>query len=384
MEEKALQCVLLELLRSELQETEPSSAVKAQLVPDAFPALFELSKRHDVAHIVSTALYKSGLLTDEGLLAKFNKAEIISVYRHEQMKFAYGQICKAFDEAEIQYIPLKGSVIRDFYPSESMRTSCDIDILVKENDLDAAVAALKEKGYNCGEKNYHDISLFSENNIHLELHFSILENIDSLDVVLKDAWKYAEVSDGCRYAFSDDFFLFHMFAHMSYHFLSGGCGIRSLMDVWIMEHKMGISYENARELLERAGIYKFAKEISELAAVCFSDKSGDDFSGILLSYIFDGGVYGSAQNKMVVEKTSDRRTSSYIMKRLFLPYRDMTISFPILKKLPMLLPFCWLIRAFKMLFSGNVKKSVSEIKLANSVSDGEIKTVELLKKQLGL
>ena len=45
-----------------------------------------------------------------------------------------------------------------------------------------------------------------------------------------------------------------MFAHMLYHFISGGCGIRPLMDIWIAEHKMGITYTEAKDLLETAGI----------------------------------------------------------------------------------------------------------------------------------
>ena len=181
-----------------------------------------------------------------------------------------------------------------------MRTSCDIDILIKEEDLDSAISALTQKGYTCGEKNYHDVSLFSEANIHLELHFNIQENIESLDSVLKDAWEYTESASGSRYKFTDELFVFHMFAHMSYHFLCGGCGIKALLDVWVMEYKMGLTYRSAKKLLEKAGIYRFAEEMSKLSDICFMGKPKDDLSDTLLSYIFSGGVYGTSQNKIAV------------------------------------------------------------------------------------
>ena len=99
-----------------------------------------------------------------------------------------------------------------------------------------------------------------------------------------------------------EFFLFHMFAHMSYHFISGGCGIRPLMDIWIAEHKMGITYTEAKDLLETAGIYKFAVEMSKLSEICFSDCPKDNYTDALLSYVFDGGVYGTSKNKIAVKK----------------------------------------------------------------------------------
>ena len=315
MEVKALQDILIKILRSELTETELDASVKEQLTPDVISALYSLSSRHDLAHIVFSAMHKCGLKIDGAVYSKFNKKAIMSVYRNEQIKYAYNQICDIFNKESIPYIPLKGSVIRPYYPKDSMRTSCDIDILVKEENLESAIDALVQKGFRCGERHYHDVSLFSPANIHLELHFNIQETIEKLDAVLKDAWQHTKLTDGSRYEFTDEFFVFHMFAHMSYHFLGGGCGIKSLMDIWVMEHRMGVTYESARELLEKAGIYRFAAEISKIAEICFSDKPKDKFSDTILSYIFSGGVYGTFQNKMTVMKSNDKSTVKYLLKR---------------------------------------------------------------------
>ena len=384
MEVKALQDIFIKILRSELTETELDASVKEQLTPDVVAALYSLADRHDMAHIIFSSLYKCGIKNDDAVYFKLDQKAIMSVYRNEQIKYAFAQICDTFDQSSIPYIPLKGSVIHPYYPQESMRTSCDIDILVKEENLEPAIDALCKNGFRCAERNYHDVSLFSPANIHLELHFNIQENIDNLDAVLRDAWQYAKPTVGSQYRFTDEFFVFHMFAHMSYHFLGGGCGIKSLMDIWIMEHKMGITYECAKELLEKAGVYKFAAEISKLSEICFSGEPKDEFSDTILSYIFSGGVYGTSHNKIAVKKSQSKSTLLYAFQRLFLPYKTMVFLYPVLKKMPFLLPFCWIARLCKMLFGGKARHTIRELKTVNNVSDDKINTIMLMRERLGL
>ena len=118
MEGKALQDILIKILRSELNETELDHTVKEQLTSEVISALFSLSKRHDLAHIVSASLYKNGVL-EEKTKSPYYREEAISLYRYEQMRYAYEQICELFNQANIPYIPLKGSVIRPYYPKET-------------------------------------------------------------------------------------------------------------------------------------------------------------------------------------------------------------------------------------------------------------------------
>ena len=147
---------------------------------------------------------------------------------------------------------------------------------------------------------------------------------------------------------------------------------------------MGITYESAKELLEKAGIFQFAIEISNIAEICFSGKPKDEFSDTILSYIFSGGVYGTSQNKIAVKKSKLKSTLLYALQRLFMPYKSMVILYPILHKLPFLLPFCWIARWCKMLFGGKAKHTIRELKTANDVSDGRINTITLMRERLGL
>ncbi len=384
MDQSEIQEILMEILYCTINENSDDSSLNEKLTSDVVAAVYGLAKKHSLAHLVARYIFKNQISVNSEIEAKLRKTDLMAVYQYERMKYSFTQICDAFDQAEIAYVPLKGSVLRAYYPTEDMRTSCDIDILIHEADLELAIGALEEKNYRCGERHYHDVSLYSPNNIHLELHFNIQENMDNLDAVLKNAWEYAEPVKGSQYAFSKDFFAFHIFAHMAYHFVSGGCGIRALLDIRVMEHKMGISYSCAKELLEKAGIYKFASEMSKLAGQCFTNSERDSFSDSILKYIFKGGVYGSAENHIAVDKSKTKSSVTYALKRLFPPYKSMIILYPFLKKGFFLLPFCYVARWISAIFGGKSKRIASEMAYVNNISDEKIKEVKEICSHLGL
>ena len=52
-----------------------------------------------------------------------------------------------------------------------MRTSSDIDVLVRESDVERAREVIEaELLYRTDTRNAHEIGMFSESGVHLELH----------------------------------------------------------------------------------------------------------------------------------------------------------------------------------------------------------------------
>lgn len=384
MDERHVQQILIEILYSALNERACSALLKESLSADALAEIYRLAKVQDLAQIVSQFVYQNQIEATPELKTTLQREEIMAVYRCEQLKYALREISSAFDVANIAYVPLKGSVVRPYYPDERMRTSCDVDILIHEEDLNRAVEALECKGYCCGKRNYHDVSLYSPNQIHLELHFNIQENMDRLDAVLKRAWEYTVPTEGSGHAFQKEFFVFHMYAHMAYHFLSGGCGIRPLMDIWIMEHKMDASYTCAEGLLKEAGIYPFAAEMSRISNLCFSKNAQDDFSELVLRYIYSGGLYGTKRNKIAMQKRQVRSALGFVLKKVCLPYKNMVILFPILKKAPFLLPFFWVIRGMRGVLKGKTKRFASEVVYAGNLPEDRVVEIQVICSRLGL
>ena len=383
MDEQGIRQLLTEIFYSVLNESESAPEIAKKLTPEVLIPVCRLAKKQDLLHVVSGFVQNNKIDVEPELGARLHRALLTSVYRCEQMKHTLTEICDILEKAGIAYIPLKGSVLRPHYPYESMRTSCDIDILIHREDLESAIQSLVDKGYRREKEMYHDVSLYSPGGIHLELHFTLNEGINALDSVLKDAWSYAVLSEGNRYEFEECFFVFHMYAHMVYHFLSGGCGARSLMDIWVMEHKMGMSHACAEELLAKAGIDTFAAEMSRVANQCFTENRLDAFSELTLKYIYAGGVYGNSENAIAVKKSKNNSALVYILRRMFMPYRSMVYSYPILKKAPFLLPFCWVARWIKAIF-GKSKKITAEINCVNNMSEEKIGEVKEIRERFGL
>jgi hypothetical protein len=282
--------IMMKLIASDVCGKE-INLVNLHLSDDDLKQLYTLSKKHDLAHLVGDALIRHKLLPDGEIKAKFEKQMMTAVFRYERINFELNSLKETLNQAEIPFIPLKGSVLRQYYPEPWMRTCCDIDILVREKDIDAATQTIEKKlGYRYESRNYHDISLKSESGVHLELHFSLKENEDNIDRLLSDCWQYASVHKDYEYSFTPEFFLFHQYAHASYHFLHGGCGVRIFLDICILNRFVPFDRTNLDAFLERCGILKFAQEAEHLANIWFGNAEHTELSRQMECYILRGGT----------------------------------------------------------------------------------------------
>ena len=351
--------------------------------------IYCLANKHDMAHIVSKALADLGVSLTSQIGAKFVEKQMMAVYRYERSKHELSAICGALENNKIMYLPLKGSVIRDYYPEPWMRTSCDIDILVQKSDIDMAVKCLEEDlKYVYKEKSPHDVSLYSPSGIHLELHHRLIENKDSesFEKTLAKVFDYTEHANGFNYKLNmtqDMFYYFHI-AHMAKHFTSGGCGIKPLLDLWVLEHRADYKFDVARKLLEKGGLFKFAESIRKLMHTWFLGEEETEVSRQLEEYILTGGVYGCSVNRMSVTQSKRRGKFKYILRKIFLPYSTIKLYYTVLEKHKWLLPLCELHRWLRLIFCGGIDKSIREIKTTNSVSDEQIENAGSLLENIGL
>ena len=381
--------LLTELVRVGVCGEPLSDTLRDAISPDVLPALYRLSKHHDLAHVVGTVLDESQLLSGDGeVRAKFQKQQMMAIYRAQQMSGALQEICETLEAAKIPFLPLKGAVIRNRYPEPWMRTSCDVDVLVREEDLDATVEVLqKERGYTLkGPRNYHDVSLFSPTGVHLELHFHIRENMQNIDRLLSRVWEFAYpiAADSCQYCLTNEYFAFYLLAHMAYHFLTGGCGVRPFLDLWIWEQRVG--YENTVlvSMCKECNLEAFFDAVKRVCDVWFSGAEEDPLSAKIREFILRGGVYGSVENKVSVQQHKTGGKWKYLWSRLFLPYDTLKYYYPILQKHKWLLPICEVRRWFRLILKRSAKRSLSEINATQAISQTQAEASAHLLNELGL
>ena len=378
------------LIRQELKGEKISEEIKNLIPPEMLKRLYMLSKSHDLTHLLADALDKNGLLIDGSPERKiFMQQRNMAIYRYEQQRYEFDQICEVLTQEKIAYIPLKGSILRDYYPQAWMRTSCDIDILVKSEDLKKAMNALISKlDYSHESSDSHDESLYSPSGVHLELHYSLLEDCVNLEAskILDGIFEECVPCDdlGYRLKMSNEFFYFFHVVHMSKHILNGGCGIKPFLDLWILDENF--TFDNAKldSLLEKCNLLTFTKEARKLAEFWVNDGEIDETTRALEEYLLTGGVYGNASNRIAVERSQEGGKFKYILSRIFKPYDKLKHTYPILKKHKWLFPFCQVARWFHHLFSKDNKRVLKNFSVNASVDETQENKASELLKQLGL
>lgn len=355
-----------------------------QLVID----LFVKANEHGVTHLVASNLNKNKLLS--GSAAKAYEDRLNStVFRSGKMKFASDNVCKILEEGRIPYIPLKGAVLKKLYPEEWMRLGVDTDILVHEKDLVTASQLIRSRlGYTQNNSSDHDVTLTPDGNILIELHFRLAEedNKSPAAKILDRVWDYARPAEenSFRYELSDPFFYFYHIAHMAKHILQGGCGIRPFLDLHLLNISRDCSDETTRRFLKDGSLLKFAECAEQLSRVWFSDAEHTEVTRMLQDYIIKGGMFGSRETRMLSNQQQHGGKKKHILRRIFIPHRDLAYTYPIIKKYRFLTPFCEICRLFSLMFGKKRKFREAYLADLNGISAEYEDEIKILFESVGL
>ena len=315
---------------------------------------------------------------------KFNRTSIIDIRNYLMRDYALNQIAAALNEAQIPYIFLKGSVLRKLYPEEWMRTSCDIDVLVPENEVYKAAEQIEEKtDFVFRKRNYHDISMTSSH-LYLELHFNLKEHMDNIDKLLEHVWDYAvPADDGNEYVLTSEFQLFHVIAHMSYHMVHGGLGIRPFLDLWLLRKKTDYDENIVRRMCADCGILTFYEKCCRLADTWMAGQTVSDDLSILESYILSGGVFGNTENALA-SKRRKHNIINYMIRRVFMERSLLESEYPEMKDKPYLAPLCQMKRWSRLINQKKRSQIRREINGIRSMNTETIESFDQLLTSLGL
>ncbi len=371
------------------------NAVFSIPLPDNFPkeisseealVLFQAAQRHDLAHIVAFAIKRNEISIPTEIESKFQKQLFMSAYRTEKLQYELKRLSKILEKEKIPFVPLKGSVLRSYYPEPWMRTSCDIDLLVREEDLDRVTeAVIKRAGYNAGGQWNGERSFFSPDGIHLEIHF--YDEADKEEgVIFREIWEHVSPCEENLYCMQIEweYFYAHHMIHMAKHFAHGGCGIRSFLDLALIQKEISINFEIKTEYLKRIGLFTFSAAAERLSAVWFGEEEHTTLTEQIQEYLLGAGIFGSIENQVALERSGNSRHLKGFWSHVWLPYDVIKHQFPIVFKFKWLVPFCQIVRWFKLIFCGGIQHSLEHLRENKNISDEKVKQVSDLIEQLEL
>lgn len=386
MDQRTIQ-ILFALLRSAICGTKLTEGERNIYSPDMLQDLLKISSKHDVVHLVVLGLKQNNLIPQDKM--DIEKYLLKSVYRYERIRYEYENLCAALEKAQISFLPLKGSVIRKYYPEPWMRTSCDIDVLVHREDLENAISYLsKNLNYIEKERATHDVSLFTQTGVHVELHFDLVEEgraNDAIDV-LRTVWDDVMLHENNNfwYEMSDRFFYFYHIAHMAKHFENGGCGIRPFIDLWILDHMNDVDKVARDTLLSQGNLLKFTTVSRKLSEVWFGGKEADELTLEMQNFILHGGVYGSTDNRVALQQKKKGGRFGYVLSRMFIPYAKLKRYYPVLEKHRWLMPIMQIRRWFMLLNPNVARMAKNEMSANKNIENSEANVMNDFLENIGL
>ena len=335
------------------------------VLPDNFDfrSAYSLAKKHSVVPLIYYGMENSGIETDADLSSKYFLAVGQSIAIGEKQIFELSNLSREFEENGIDFMPLKGSVIRSLYPKQEMRLMGDADILIRTEQYDKIIPILEDNGFTFVKESTNELC-WEKRPFYVELHrYLVAPSHKDYFAVLGDGWQMAKPADGFKhkYEMSDEDFFVFLFAHFTKHYRSAGIGIKHMTDIWVyLKAKPSLDMDYVERELDKLNMLTFYKNVLRTVNAWFEGAEFDDITYLITEKIFASGAFGTREAFAKSGALKDLKSgeaknvrSRKMLRLLFLPYKNMCVLFPFLKKAPVLLPFMWIYRGIYTVFCKN-------------------------------
>ena len=372
------------------------SIIKSAITGEKLPLPEEFSvkeaitvaKKHQIINLFYYGALNCGISpSDPDMLSVFNIV-CANISRNERQTYEYGRISEAFESQGIDYLPLKGLGIRKLFPKEDMRIMGDIDILIKNEQYDTINKVMTELGYTDVKESNHE-HIWKNGQVIVELHKRLIPSyVKDYYKYFGEGWQFAKRVDQNKtlYAMSDEDNYIYIFSHFAKHYRDSGIGIRHLVDLWVCREKLGaLDFDYVNNELEKLHLKEFYFNVSMTLDALFGEGESNEMTEHISDYIFESGPYGTKLQTLISNRAKSANSSKTgeAVAIVFLPLENMKLEFPILKKLPFLLPVFWIVRWFRTLFfrKERIKKNVRKL---GRVTDNDVKDYKDFMTYVGL
>lgn len=334
------------------------SAIKASVCGTPIDHVYEpdwnkfllLASSHDLSAMVYDGLHKSNHPMTEVTERILYGHYVQAIYRDAQQEYLMNQLQSSLEKAGIKHIFLKGAVLKANYPVPALRTMCDVDVLVYAKDFDRISDVAKALGGTAtpGDGNHRNFSF--PGGVFVEFHPNLLHHATPIGTGINPGWQYAkEDCPTCSGELTPEGFYLNTLCHLANHFVTGGVGVRFLLDVWVNRHlrKPEADRTFVEAEMKRMGLLEFMQNIEQLADAWFGDLPMTPLLEELGEYILTGGNQGIGDRHMLnaMSLSSGSRVSALLGKAFF-PKEELEDRFPWCKGKTFLLPAAWCVRAY--------------------------------------
>ena len=338
--------------------------------------LFSVCEYHCLTAIVCMALEFNGIQPD----AKWIQAKSKAIRKNMLLDAERAQITAFLEKEHIWYMPLKGSILKDYYPQTGMRQMSDNDILFDASQRKTVTKFMKDRGYHLkGDNGAHCDEWLKEPVYNFEMHLNLFTpGQDKTGYFEKTKERLVRVDEKrYEYRFTDEDFYIYMVAHAHKHYRGGGTGFRTLADFYIFldkkEESLNFAYITAE--LEKLGMADFEQLMRNTAQHFFSERmqlSEEEQNAV--KFMLGAGTYGNLDN--LIKKTGKMLNADskaeYLIRRFFPTMEWWNYYFPKTIDHPVLVIPYFFYRIGRML-TVRRKRNIDELKILLKKSEREFR-----------
>ncbi len=226
-----------------------------------------------------------------------------SIQHDAQRTTAYETVKDFLSENNVDFLPVKGIDVKDLYTSPELRTSGDIDIIVRESSFDKVC---KLSGESEVQENFGITDFYIKaKTAYLRISGFLVEihsNPDVANDYFGDIFDVAEKADKYEYRLKPYDSLMYVFLHLVKHIACDkGAGIRMFIDIDVIIRSIPDFDENSfYAMCNKAGELKHARIILSVISKAFNTpvkdtigiNSNPQFYDEMLDVVLDGGSFG--------------------------------------------------------------------------------------------
>ena len=340
-----------------------------------FAEAAKIARKHQIIALFYYGALNCGISNDLPEMQNLFMLTCNLISLSERQNFEINKLFCVFEENKIDYMPLKGTLLKKIYPKSEMRIMSDADILIRTEQHDAIRPLMLELGYEEKVESNHEF-VWKKNNIIFELHKRLIPsyNKDYYNYY-GDGWRLGVPTDNSTlYTMSSEDEMIYIFTHYAKHYRDAGVGIKHILDLWVYKiNNPNLNDNYILAELKKLQLDLFYKNTMDTLEVWFNNGTPTDQTELITKVIFDSGVYGTHKAHILsaaVKTTKNLGTAkktrfTRILHTIFLPYSSLKKRYSILEKAPVLLPIMWVVRWFEAIFirKGSVKSNQQRLKI---------------------
>ena len=277
-----------------------------------------------------------------------------AMWKYVQFDYEYEKLTAFLEQQGIWYLPMKGILLREFYPQPWQRDFCDYDILVDSSKREPVADWFIQRGYTHSECSNCD-SFIKKPVLNFEIHNILFEaRTPWFDAFSLEKIEKKMKSEGCRRSFSDEDFYIYNILHWLKHFTGSGTGLRTLVDEYLLLRAKVATLDwryiqdELRRLPGSMGVMPLAFE-NMLRTVSQKVLDGEPLTEDETDFLqnFDeAGTYGNKEIRIRndIRKTKNGSRLQYLVNRAFPPLSWYQELHPFLYRVRVLIPFFCLFR----------------------------------------